>query len=105
MVGAMTSIIERAAAEIEKELQPLPDGFCVKADTATNTVVVGSNEMSFRITRENIDESLHLEIAKTTFPHLLSAIAEGHAIIAASLSLETLLRIADNLRPHLSALH
>jgi hypothetical protein len=87
-------LLKQIADEISAALPPLREGYYVKpSDDNTGNILIGNNDLAFVITRLDIEGNLHIEKATKSFPVLLSAIAQHHAVIAA----ETDLKVATDI--------
>jgi hypothetical protein len=70
---------QEAAAQIIEALAPIPAGFYVVPEG--ENVLIGSSELAFCVTPKQIEDGVAVDIAKKTFPMLLSAIEQYHSNI------------------------
>lgn len=91
------SLLDRAVEDIKAALPPLPDGFFVRRE-GDQGVLVGNAELAFALTPKDIADNNHVYRATKSYPALLMALAQHHALMAASYDRKGLFLIADSLR-------
>lgn len=92
----MPKTLDEAAAEIRAILPTLKPGFYVKpSDGIDDCILVGNSDLAFAVTRNEIDDNLHIERAKKTFPFLLSSLAQHYAVLACETDANTARSIVD----------
>lgn len=81
----MAKPLDVVVDEIRAALAPLPDGYWVKGEPSTNNVIIGTDELAFAITGNDIRDNLYIEHAKRGFPGLVLAVAQYRDLRAKNL--------------------